>query len=343
MAIRKERLDVFRKYLDEAERPLFFFDDDPDGLCSFLLLYRYKKTGNGVIIKSTPELNESFKRKVDEYNPDYVFVLDKPMISQEFIDSVDVPIIWLDHHAPVKREGVEYFNPRLDDDGDGRPTSYWAYKIVQRDNWLGVAGCVGDFHVPDFASEFEYTDLLPRVYNTPEKILFDTKLGDFIRLLSFIMKGKASDAMKNIKVLSRIDDPEEIMFKRSKQGNFLYKNYSKLKELYDTMLKEALSKYDESDSLLVYTYKDDRMSFTSDLSNEVLFWHPEKIVIVGRLKGGEYKCSVRSAQNPIEPILQIALEGIDGLAGGHPMACGACISQDSFQEFLRRLRSQLKN
>ena len=36
----EEKMNHVRERLMQAEKPLFFFDDDPDGLTSFLLLYR---------------------------------------------------------------------------------------------------------------------------------------------------------------------------------------------------------------------------------------------------------------------------------------------------------------
>ena len=36
-----------REELKTAKKPLFIFDDDPDGLCSFLLFYRFLREGKG--------------------------------------------------------------------------------------------------------------------------------------------------------------------------------------------------------------------------------------------------------------------------------------------------------
>ena len=43
-----------KKELEECKRPLIFFHDDADGVCSFLLLYRFAKEGKGVVVKSRP-------------------------------------------------------------------------------------------------------------------------------------------------------------------------------------------------------------------------------------------------------------------------------------------------
>ena len=110
--IPKKKLKEMREYLQKAENPLFFYDDDPDGLCSYLLFKKFINKGKGIIVKSVPILDERFARKVKEYSPDVVFILDMPDVTQDFIDKVSVPIVWLDHHQPVKRKGVHYYNPR---------------------------------------------------------------------------------------------------------------------------------------------------------------------------------------------------------------------------------------
>ena len=105
-------LEQIKKRINESENPLIFFDDDPDGLCSYLLIKEYFKKGKGVIIKNSPFLDEGYLRKVEELKPDLILVLDKSMIHQEFADKANVPIIWIDHHQIQDVKGVHYFNGR---------------------------------------------------------------------------------------------------------------------------------------------------------------------------------------------------------------------------------------
>jgi len=77
--IPKSQLDEIKSFLNKSENPLFLFDDDPDGISSFLLLKRYFDKGKGVIVKASPKLPEVYTRKIDEYRPDLVVILDKPL------------------------------------------------------------------------------------------------------------------------------------------------------------------------------------------------------------------------------------------------------------------------
>ena len=70
----EKQVKEIHEHLEKAQNPIFFFDNDPDGLCSFLLLQRYIERGKGVAIKSFPSLDASYCRKVEELNADYVFI-----------------------------------------------------------------------------------------------------------------------------------------------------------------------------------------------------------------------------------------------------------------------------
>ena len=54
--IPESQLKEIKVALDKSENPLILFDDDPDGICSYLLLKRYMDKGKGVVVKSSPKL-----------------------------------------------------------------------------------------------------------------------------------------------------------------------------------------------------------------------------------------------------------------------------------------------
>lgn len=85
------QIEEIREHLNNAQNPVFFFDNDQDGLCSFLLLQKYIGRGKGFPIKTSSLVKELF-RKVEEFNSDYIFVLDKPVISEEFVQEVEKEI-----------------------------------------------------------------------------------------------------------------------------------------------------------------------------------------------------------------------------------------------------------
>jgi len=340
----KKQIEEIRKELDECKNPLLFFHDDADGLSSFLLLYRYIREGHGIIIKTTPNIDEKFLRKVEEYDPDKIFILDIALVEQEFIDKAKRKIIWIDHHEPQKRHGnLRYYNPRIKDPKDNKPASFICYQVVQQDLWIAMSGCIGDWHWPDFTAKFQkqYPDLLPKNINKPEDALFETKLGRLIRILEFSLKGTTSDAIKSVKILTRIKSPYDIINQTTTQGKYIAKRADKIEKEYQILIKKAI-KTKVEDSILLFYYLAGKISFTKDLSNELIHRFPENIVIVAREKSDEVKISIRSGKIIIPPILEKALQGIEGFGGGHEHACGANVKKKDFKKFIENFKKQIK-
>ena len=222
----QKQLQQIKDELDNCQNPLFFFDDDPDGLCAFLLLYRYKKEGHGFIVKTHPKLDAQYVPKIESYDADKVFVLDVANLEQDFIDASRAPVIWIDHHGPYERNNVRYFNPRLNKKDANIPTTYLCYKAVDQNMWIAMTGCIADYYMPDFLNEFEekYPDLLNNK-KTIGDLYFKSKIGTLIKIFSFCLKGKTSEVMKCMKVLTRIQSPYEILNQETAQGKFIYKRY----------------------------------------------------------------------------------------------------------------------
>ena len=331
-----------KEELDNCKNPLFFFHDDPDGLASFLLFYRYIREGHGVVFKAKPGLGVSFLKKVEEYMPDKIFILDIPIVNQEFLDGAKVPVIWVDHHGPYDRNKVKYFNPRVKDKKDNVPVTRICYEVVKQDLWIAAVGCIGDWYIPDFFDDFKkkYNGMVDIKSEEPGKIYFETKLGRLVRIFSYILKGKMNDANKCFKIMTRIDDPNEILEQSSSQGKFIYKKFETINKEYEELLNEAIKDVSD-DKLLIYIYPSNKMSFTGDLSNELIYRYPDKIIIVGREKNGEVKMSLRSSKVELRSVVEKALIGMEGYGGGHEYACGAVVKKVDFDKFVEGVREQV--
>ncbi len=340
--LKKADYDAIREHC-KCKNPLFFMHDDPDGLASFLLLYKFIKKGHGVLVKTNPVVDLKYSRKVEEYDPDKIFVLDVAIVKQDFVDSVNVPVIWIDHHDPMKLSNVYAYNPRIYDPHTYVPVTYLCHKVVESkdDLWISMVGCIGDWYFPDFSGEFSssYPDLLDEAISNADDAMFKSKIGTLVRVFSFAIKGKASDAMKSVKILTRINSPYDILFQKTAEGRYLYRRFEKFNMKYQKLLSEAISRM-EQNNLCVFTYSG-QTSFSSDLANELLYLNPESFVIVGREKDDEVRMSVRSKKTVVLPKLKAALEGVDGYGGGHEYACGACVKKKDFKKFVEQIRNQL--
>ena len=337
-------LKEIRDYLDNCENPLIFFDDDSDGLASFLLLYKYINNGKGIAV-THPTLDDSYLKKVDEYKPDLIFLLDKHKIEQDFVDKVNVPVIWIDHHPVVDIKGVKYFNPMINNQKN-YPTSYWCYEIVKENLWIAMVGIMADWSLAYF-KEFSknYNDLVKKDIKDPEDLYFGTKFGILAKLFTFILKGKASEVKKSINILTRIQDPYEILDKTTPRGKFIYERFEKMNEEYEKILDDALKNNIITKNILIYTYYTKNTSFTQILANELMYKFKDKIVIVARQKEDRIRMSLRTYQKSkiiLPPLINKAIQGLNGRSGGHDHACGGDIDKEDFKTFVDRLEHLIK-
>lgn len=343
MLTEKQILEV-RKLLDSAQNPLFFFDNDSDGLSSFLLMRRYLGRGKGVVIKSFPDLNEGYTRKITEFKPDYVIVLDKPLISEKFLlflEENSIPLIWIDHHPPqeIKSNLIYYFNPLNSEKPTNEPTAYWCYKITNQkdDLWLGMIGCVGDWFIPDFISDFreKYPDLIEGIEKKHKAgdILYKTKIGKIANVLSFALKDRTSNVISMLKTLLKIKSAYEL-FEEDKMKN-IYSRYNQINSKYSKLLEKAKELSKHSRKIFLFRYAGD-LSISGELSNELFYLFPEKVIAVSYMKGNEAKISFRYSKNIRDKVVKIA-EDLSGRGGGHEQAFAITVPASKLDELKEKL------
>jgi single-stranded DNA-specific DHH superfamily exonuclease len=345
----KKQYSQILEELDNCKRPLYFFHDDADGLASFLLFYRYKREGKGVCVKSRPKVDSRFFKVVKEYAPDKIFILDLGILEEEFFEEFrNIPIIWMDHHAPINIPGVKYFNPRVENAKDNSCIAYHCYNVIKEhrpeDLWIAAAGIVGDWQLNKVTEEFsrKYPDLLPQSIKRPENALFGSPFSKLVKIFNFVLKGTTQEVMKCVRIITRIESPYEILNGDTPGAKYILKRFEKIDELYEQLLSFAVKKVSKS-RLLVVKYAESKMSFSGGLSNELLYKYPNKVILVAREKSGEMKCSLRTSPGLNLPdVIGKALEGIDGYGGGHEYACGACVKVKDFDTFVKQLKEAIK-
>jgi len=338
----EHQLKELRNLLEKSQNPLFLFDNDADGLCSFLLLRRFIDRGYGVAIKSFPELDVTYVGKVNELKPDYVFVLDKPVISQEFISEVqklNIPLVWLDHHdVNPNTEGIHYFNSMRSEKPSSEPTTYWAWQVTKRkeDIWIAMAGCIADSFIPDFAGEFEkqYPELWKTGIKNAFQGVYETEIGKITRVLGFALKDRTSNVVRMIKHLSKIKSPHEIL---QDAGNIMLQRFEQVDKRYRKLVEKA--KQFAKDKLLFFQYGGE-LSLSADISNELSYLYPEKTIVVAYIRGARANVSVRGKK--ARELTLKAIEGLEGATGGgHKEATGAKMTVEQLPVFKEKIEKLL--
>ena len=79
----ESQMSDIREHLDKAQNPIFFYDNDADGLCSYVLFRKFIDRGKGVVIRSHPNIDVGYTRKIYELNAGVQeFFIDREIISK---------------------------------------------------------------------------------------------------------------------------------------------------------------------------------------------------------------------------------------------------------------------
>lgn len=341
------QLEEIRDHLNNAQNPVFFFDNDQDGLCSFLLLQKYLGRGKGFPIKTSPALTKDYLRKVEEFNSDYIFILDKPEVSEEFVQEIEkknIPIVWIDHHeiSPDKIPGyVNYYNPLFEEDKKNEPVTYLCYKITKRkeDMWLAIVGCISDNLVPDFYNDFmkEFPDLC-KEDNDAFNLFYGSEIGKIARIIGFGLKDKISNVIGMVKFLISCKTPYDFL-EESNKNKTVHRRFQEVDKKYQKILEKA-KKSANSGKLLFFKYAGE-ISMSSDVANGLKYLFPDKIVFVLYTKG--FKVNISGRGKEVKKIILSAIEGLENsTGGGHENAVGAQIRKEDVKEFEKRIKNLVR-
>lgn len=335
----EKQIDEIREHLEKAQNPLFFFDNDNDGLCSFLILQRFLGRGRGVAIKSFPELSGSYHRKVKELKPDYVFILDKPVVSDEFFEKIladNLPVVWIDHHQVDESSGckfdwVNYYNPFFSNKSN-EPVSYLCYKIAcrQKDIWLAVIGCVSDALIPDFYKEFleKYPELGKKTPSSAFDIFYNSEIGRIAQILDFSLKDTTTNVVNMLRFMMRVKGPMDILEENTKTKQIL-KRYQEINSKFQALVEKAKESVGEK---MIFFQYGGQFSLSAHIANKLNYEFPGKVIVVVYLNKDFANVSLRGEN--IRPLTLKAIEGIEGATGGgHEHATGAKMSVSDLPKF----------
>lgn len=345
------QLSEIKTHLEKAQNPLFYYDNDADGFCSFVILRRFLGRGKGVAVRSFPDLNASYARKAQELNADYVFILDKPVISKEFVEEIEklgLPLVWLDHHAlPIEEfeknfKNLFVFNPARNHgkDKSEEPTTYLAYKITNKkeDSWIALIGCIADHYLPDFVSDFKnnYPEFWGNVKD-PFEAYYKTPIGKIAQSINFGLKDSVTNVVRLQNFIIACKSPAEVEAESSQNASFR-KKYSEVKTRYKELLENA--KKSLLGKMIFFEYSGE-LSISADLSNELSFLYPNKHIVVAYKNGSIANLSLRGKK--VKEILKKILENFEGaFGGGHENAVGARIKAEDIEKFKELFKKEIE-
>ena len=342
-----KQLKEIREHLERAQNPIFYFDNDCDGLCSFLLLQRFIQRGRGVAVKTFPNLDVGLFRRAIELSADYIFILDKPNVSQDFFKEAkenNIPVIWIDHHESDTEipEDIFYYNSFYHGEKLGEPVTDLCYNVSgkKEDMWIAVLGCVSDSFMPKYYSNFlkEYADLGVKT-SLPFEVLFNSQIGKAARILDAGLMDTTTNVVLMLKLLMKAKSPLEILEESSKNEE-MYKKFDFLEKKRKKFVDKAVESMDKKKNYLYFEYSGET-SMSADLSNELFYLYPKKYIVFVYFKGLKANISTRG-DNVKDKVGKSIAGFIGATGGGHINAAGAQISVDDLPVFKERFLNELK-
>jgi single-stranded DNA-specific DHH superfamily exonuclease len=341
------RLNELRARLEGASCPAFLFDNDADGLCSFLLAHRALGKGFGIPVRSYPALDVGYGEQALTRGADLLVVLDKPVLSEAFVlfaKEHHLPLLSIDHHAIDKPDwkmlyaDYEEYNPALLS-GKGKsdePVSYIVYHVFSRseDLWLMVAGCIADHYLPVEWNAFskQYPSFGGKV-SDPFEAYYTTPLGDIVQACNFGLKDSLSAVKKLLAFLSSCAHPSLVLSEQA-PSSFLEKNASLRAEL-ERLLGESVQR----GPLHLVQYSGPT-SMSADVANKLTFLYPGSYVLVAYQKGSLTNLSLRGKR--VKELFTRLLPSFSGLiGGGHAEAVGGRIPSKDVASFITAFEKEL--
>ena len=336
--IPQNELNQIKELLERSQNPLFLFDNDGDGLCSFMILKKSLDRGKGFLIKSFPELSADYIRKADEFNSDLIIVLDYGLISKEFIESAkerNLEIVVIDHHDVPKIPETNFFTSYPTKE----PTSYICQKIFnqKQTEWLSLIGCISDVYLPEFHRNI--TEEFPELTNgeeDPMNMLFTTEIGKIAMMMNFGLKDTTTNVMKMIRFIDSCRSPQDFL-SESKENKYLHEKYSKSMEF----LRKISSRAKIQDNIVLLEYSGS-LSMSSELSNILLQQNKDKLILVIYKKIDYCNVSIRGKKSKI--ILEKIIKELPNITGGgHAEACGARVPTEDLEQFKKSFEKLLND
>ncbi|MCH7567988.1 MAG: hypothetical protein IIA87_01070 [Nanoarchaeota archaeon] len=351
----KKQLSEIREHLERAQNPVFFYDNDADGFCSYVLFRRFLGRGKGVAVRTHPNIDAGYAKKAQEFGSDYVFILDRPFLGKEFVEEIEklqLPIVWIDHHD-IKENINDYgydnifvYNPTRTSykksKKSNEPVTYLAYKVVNRkeDVWIAVMGCISDHYMPDFIKEFakEYSEYWRQqiAIEKPFDAYYKTEIGFLARALGFGLKDSITHVVQLQNFLVSCKSPADVLSEIESNRPF-GKKYRELRKKYDLLIEKAKKNVDGK---IIFFCYGGNLSISSDISNELSFLYPGRFIIVGYMMESISNLSIRG--DDVKSLIEKLLPRFkDSRGGGHRNAVGVRLQTEDLERFKKEFEEEV--
>jgi len=199
-------------------------------------------------------------------------------------------------------------------------------------------GCVADHYLPDFADDFviKYGELWGKNVKKPFDAYYGTEIGRLARVLGFGLKDSVTHVVYMQNFLIKARTPADMLVELESSKPFSRK-YNELRKKYDKLLNNANENV--KGKLLFFNYGGD-LSISSEISNELSYLHPDKVIVVAYSAGPITNLSMRGKK--VRDMIEKILPGFENATGGgHEDAIGARVQTQDLERFREEIEKRL--
>ncbi len=335
-------------------------DDDPDGICSAVLLSKCCSrvvTANPAVHSTeygqslTPKLLEVLRRD----DPQAIIFTDVPAIPQNLLSEAaeSAEILILDHHYPENYRNVVYANPRLLKASAYLPSSYLAFHVAaalglpQSLCWIAGVGVLSDHGVENCKPLFrliksEYPELVGNAKFEDVSLMDASNLGVLTKTItSATVASPRQGARIAFKALNSAETYRDILEENRLEFRQLREWNQMVEEEFQSVIRDARRNIvRRGRKIVVYRFQS-RLRIKSLVANYLPRLFRNEIVLVIQKDGKYTHVSLRRgsrSHTDLRNLVQRAIADIpDASGGGHPEASAARLPTVWVDQFTDRI------
>ncbi|MBD3259170.1 hypothetical protein GF371_00905 [Candidatus Woesearchaeota archaeon] len=348
-----DRFIEFIHNIKPSDKIAIFYDNDPDGICSGVLMFKALK-----LLGCTPIIFECAPHDEPRYYDEIIERMQQKKINKIFLLDLVVEqkhdvmkklekfaeLVIIDHH-PFDRDLTSkrtiFIKPPLYVIGINT-TRYCTTKQVfdllshvidiSQYEWLAVMGIIGDYAFDSWQDFLEHCFRKYEIKEEPD--IYQTQFGKVTRYLNYVRTIDNKEVKKVAESLLEIEDfgtAFSILTKYQKIENEI--------ENFIENYRKHTEEHPEKDLLIVHVQTPYKInsSVATQLSRRRF---PEKVVVTYYFTDGHVWISARRQDGKMNmgEMLKKCIKGFDEAnAGGHVPAAGCSIKKEDWPEFKERL------
>ncbi len=351
----------FLRHLHRGQKITIIHDDDPDGICSAVLLSKScrKLTSTKPGIHSTEygqSLTHGLLNALREETPASIIFTDVPAIPRDMLAEACkiAGVLVLDHHYPEPYREVAYANPRLLEPSAYLPSSFLAFHASRRVGlpsdfcWIAGIGVLADHGVKNCRSLFRllksrFPDLIGGVRMADAALMDTSPLGKLTMMITSANIANPRDGARTaFKALEAASSYRDILEGDSREARELRSWHHIVQKEFKRIIKDAQSNVERVAPRIVLYRFESPLRVKSMVANRLPRLFKKEIVLVIQKDGTYTHISLRRGDRnhvDLRSLVQRAIEAIpDANGGGHPEASAARLPTSQVDKFLKQIR-----